>query len=425
MGGDTDVMFVHAAARALACLPWQSLGRRLGLPYRAPGATEAVVGVGLSMAAAMALSALGLVGARRTARTARGTAGGATVSWRSALGWLPVFGPILAASDEIRFAGASPRLSARLATIVILAVSRVLTYRLLDRVLRDGAASTPAPPAPQTRLNLDPPVETDPVGFVVYLDGVGRVVRRTTPTGQAFALALRERLAGWTIVMSMMPNDVTQHPAWRRPATGPLWRRLSRRSRSWLIGRGVWEGVVVLDRRYRDRVMADHTATIITHVQAAGYRAGSGVPVLLVGLSAGAQVALHCASDVARALIAPTDVVCLGGFADGAADLSAVRRVHAVVSWGDPAELAPVGFLPSRWVALGVGPWSRAARSRRVVRYRHDYATHIGHTGYLGDALAPDGRTRRAQSADVVALAARELVDHVERGAHADRTGRP
>ena len=52
-----------------------------------------------------------------------------------------------------------------------------------------------------------------------------------------------------------------------------------------------------------------------------------------------------------------------------------------------------------------------------VVR-RHDFARHIGPQGYLSTtARAPDGRTRLAQAADVVAAAARQIV--------ADRTRVP
>jgi hypothetical protein len=266
-----------------------------------------------------------------------------------------------------------------------------------------------------------------PEGFVVYVDGVGRATPRTTPVGRRFAEAVHRRLPSWTVVMSLMPNDVTQRPAWERPVTGPVWRRLGHHDRGWLVARGVWEGIVALDRRYRRRLVAGHTAAVLDHVLAAGYRPGSGTPLVLVALSAGAQTALHVASDVARALGgAPLDVVTLGGFADGAADLSGVRRVHAAVSWGDPAELAAVPVLPSRWTALHVGGWSRARRARRVVVHRFDYATHVGRTGYLGRAVTVDGRTRLEQSADLVEHAARELTHHAGRGAApASRSGGP
>ena len=258
-----------------------------------------------------------------------------------------------------------------------------------------------------------------PEGFVVYLDGVGRCEGRTTPVGRAFADAVAERLPRWTVVLSLMPNDITQEPAWHRPVTGRLWRRLHRASPTTVLVRGVWEAVVAVDPRYRELLAQEHTRQVVAHLHAAGYQDGSGAPVVLVGLSGGAQTALRVASDAARSLGgAPVDVVTLGAFADGSADLDGVRRVHAVVSWGDPAELLPVLLFPSRWTALGVGAWRRAKLAGTVVVRRHDFARHIGPQGYLSTtARSPDGRTRLAQAADVVASAARQIV--------ADRTRVP
>jgi hypothetical protein len=283
----------------------------------------------------------------------------------------------------------------------------------MDAVLSSGLPASPEPHGPDTTLNVMP-AHADrrpPEGYVVYFDGVGRATRRTTPVGREFAEAIAHRMPSWAIVMSLMPNDVTQRPVWERPLTGDLWRRIMHRSRDWLVARGVWEAIVALDGRYRGRLAADHTSAVLAHLLAAGYRPGSGTPVVMVGLSAGAQTAQRCASDVARALGgAPLDVVTLGGFSDGAADLSAIRRVHAAVSWGDPAESAPVLFLPSRWTAPGLGRWSRARRERRVVVHRHDYVTHVGRTGYLGHATTCDGRLNIERSADLVHRAARELL---------------
>jgi hypothetical protein len=416
-----------------ATVPWQALGRRLGLPFHRPDARTALAVVPATLAAA-AVAAATVQGAARLAAGTPGrprTPAGAGIAL--AVDPFPVLGPYAAAvADTMRAAALAPRgVRGRPwriagATVVLLA-GRQAAWRALDAALSAGAPPPPGPAPADTTLNVLPaarPGVHGPEGFVVYFDGVGRATRRTTPVGRDFAEAVHRRLPTWTVVMSLMPNDVTQRPAWERPVTGPLWRALGHRSRDWLVARGVWEGIVALDGRYRRRLVAGHTSAVRTHLLAAGYRPGSGIPIVLVGLSAGAQTALRVASDVARALGgAPLDVVTLGGFSDGAADLSGVRRVHAAVSWGDPAELAPVPFLPSRWTALHVGAWSRARRRRTVVVHRFNYATHVGRTGYLGRAAAPDGRTRRDQSADLVQRAARELADHAAEAAR--RPGRP
>ncbi len=443
-------LVLPVVVHGLGSVAWQRALRRTGMPFRSPahdparsllalggaaaGGVLASAGAGLALAAVTGVPP-GPAAAPRTGRPPRAPALPALLpTLLPALAPLPVVGPVAGAWAEAslarRWAGAGTEdtllAAARAgAGVAVFGLVHAALTAALDRAL-DTLWPPPArgPLAPAaTRLNVVGPDVADtgdgPEGFVVYLDGVGRYERRTTPVGRGFAGAVAERLPRWVVVLSLMPNDITQEPAWQRPVTGRLWRRLHRASPVTVLVRGVWEAVVALDPRYRDLLAEEHTRQVVAHLQAAGYVPGSGTPVVLVGLSGGAQTALRSASEVARSLGgAPVDVVTLGGFADGSADLGGVRRVHAVVSWGDPAELLPVLLFPSRWTALGVGAWRRAKLAGTVVVRRHDYATHIGPGGYLSaTAHAPDGRTRLAQAADVVAAAARQLL--------ADRTRVP
>lgn len=414
----------------LGAVDWQTVLRRTGMPFRSPGHAPAATALAVSGSVAgglLSTAAAGTVLAALTRLPVADAARAMAPGRAAILVPLPLVGSAVGAWVEAATAwraagaGSGDRTTAALrAAVGVVAFGLVhgllstATERLLDAVVPVPPRPT-APPA-ASRLNLAGPDVGDtgagPDGFVVYLDGVGRCEPRTTPVGRAFAAAVAERLPRWTVVLSLMPNDVTQEPAWSRPVTGPLWRRAHAVSPAWTVARGVWEAVVALDPRYRDRLAEEHTRQVVAHLVAAGYRPGSGVPVVLAGLSGGAQTGLRVASEVARSLGgAPVDVVTFGGFTDGSADLSGVRRVHAVVSWGDPAELLPVMLFPSRWTALGVGAWRRAIREGTVVVRRHDWATHVGAAGYLSpDAQAPDGRTRLAQAADVVAAAARQLL---------------
>lgn len=414
----------------LGTVDWQRVLRRTGMPFRSPAddpartvVAVAVTAVGGLLATVSAGSAMVLISgapADRVGHALRPARFGAIAP-------LPVVGAGVAAWAETASAwrctraGSADGSGSALRTGVALAAAagvHALVSGTVDRLLDHALPpdEEPASDAPAVGLNVVGPdvgdTGTGPDGFVVYLDGVGRCEARTTPVGRAFAAAVAERLPRWSVVLSLMPQDVTQRPASQRPVTGGLWRAMHRSHPSWTLTRGVWEAVVALDPRYRDRLAQEHTRQLVAHLDAAGYRRGSGAPVVLVGLSGGAQTALRAASEAARSLGgAPVDVVTLGAFADGSADLEGVRRVHAVVSWGDPAELLAVLLFPSRWTALGVGQWRRAKRAGTVVVRRHDFATHIGATGYLsGSALAPDGRTRLAQAADVVAAAAHQLL---------------
>ncbi|WP_380167785.1 hypothetical protein [Jannaschia sp. R86511] len=419
----------------LGTVDWQQVLRRTGMPFRSPAVDPSRTALAVAGSVAGGLLATATAGSVLTALTgvpAARTARAVAPATAAGLVPLPLLGPALGAYLEASVAWrcaregspgagrAAVRTAAVRTGVGVAAFGLVhgLVSTAVERLL-DAALPTPPRPAaapPASRLNVVGPDVGDtgagPDGYVVYLDGVGRCERRTTPLGRAMAGAVAERLPRWTVVMSLMPNDVTQEPAWLRPVTGRLWRALHRADPAWTVARGVWEAVVAVDPRYRDRLAEEHTTQVVAHLVAAGYRVGSGVPVVLVGLSGGAQTGLRVASEVARSLGgAPVDVVTFGAFADGSADLGGVRRVHAVVSWGDPAELLPVLLFPSRWTALGVGAWSRAKRAGTVVVRRHDWATHIGRGGYLSaTAHAPDGRTRLAQAADVVAAAARQLL---------------
>ena len=430
-------LLLPVVVHGLGALDWQRTLRRTGMPFRTPaerpGRSTLAVGAaaaGSVLASAVAGAALlAVVGVPRAGADVRAGAlvGAASVP-------LPLVGPVAGAWAEAAVAwrwardGTADRSLAAARTgvgIVLFGLVHAGVTTAVERTLDVVLPPPPRPvgPAPEVGLNLVGPDVGDtgagPDGFVVYLDGVGRCEARTTPVGRGFADAVAERLPRWSVVLSLMPNDVTQEPARARPVTGPLWARLHRADARTVLARGVWEALVALDPRYRGRLAEEHTRQVVAHLTAAGYVTGSGSPVVLVGLSGGAQTALWAASDVARSLGgAPLDVVTFGAFADGSAELDGVRRVHAVVSWGDPAELLPVLLFPSRWTALGVGAWRRAKLASTVVVRRHDFATHIGDGGYLSaSAHAPDGRTRVAQAADVVAAAARQLL--------ADRTGVP
>ncbi|MGJ7440608.1 hypothetical protein [Aquipuribacter sp. MA13-6] len=417
-------------AYGLGSVDWQQVLRRTGMPFRSPAddPARAALAVGGSVAGGLlATATAGTVMAAVTRLPAARAASALAPAAAAAVVPLPLVGIGAGAYVEAATAWRSARAgTADPAQAALRAGVGVVAFGLVHGLISSGVerlldATVPAPPRPPaappaSRLNLVGPdvgdTEDGPDGFVVYLDGVGRCERRTTPVGRRFAAAVAERLPRWTVVLSLMPNDVTQEPAWLRPVTGRLWRSLHRASPGWTVARGVWEAVVALDPRYRDRLAQEHTRQVAAHLLAAGYRSGSGTPVVLVGLSGGAQTGLRVASEVARSLGgAPVDVVTFGSFADGSADLSGVRRVHAVVSWADPAELLPVLLFPSRWTALGVGAWQRARREGTVVVRRHDWATHVGEHGYLSpSAHAPDGRTRLAQAADVVAAAAWQLL---------------
>jgi hypothetical protein len=124
---------------------------------------------------------------------------------------------------------------------------------------------------------------------------------------------------------------------------------------------------------------------------------------VLLSYSGGAQVATGAVDEVHRALGAPVLVIMLGGFHNGANDLSHVEHVYQLTSSKDRIERVGTWIFPQRWRLLRASGWNRAVRAGKVTVLMLDPATHVGPRSYISPtATLPDGRTHLDRTAAVV-----------------------
>jgi hypothetical protein len=231
--------------------------------------------------------------------------------------------------------------------------------------------------------------------YVVYLDGIGKTAPRETRVGRELTARLRDRLPDAVVLAGVLPYAVTNRAMLRRPISGRYWRFLAgHRLRLLLFVNNAMQTFVACDRRYREAYGRGVARTIAAHLGAAGYAPGSGVPVVLLGYSGGAQAACTAAAALSSALgHPPLRLVFIGGFHDGASDLTAVDQVDALVSRADVIERAGVLFFPARWPLMRGSAWNRARRRGAVVEHDLSPARHFGPRCYVSalPGMAEDG----------------------------------
>lgn len=238
-----------------------------------------------------------------------------------------------------------------------------------------------------------------PSAYLVYLDGIGK--RRFTDSrdGGQLVRALLQRAPGLRILGQVQPYS---------PAAVPLADRhgllLSRRrSTPMVLLHNAMQILVAADRRYRPLYNRAVGTQIATQLQRAGYRPGSGIPVLLLGYSGGAQTATGAVAELHRRLDAPVVVLTLGGFHNGANDLSGMRSLHRFTSDEDRIERLGTWIFPQRWPRPRTSAWNQAIRAGKVTVHHLDPATHLGEHNYIHPhTTAPDGHTYLSRTVDAL-----------------------
>lgn len=247
--------------------------------------------------------------------------------------------------------------------------------------------------------------------FVVYLSGVG-VLAGDQLSGRemAWLSALEEDLPECQIVADVFPYAVDNRGLLAR-ATMRLWRILDWTRRQWrwnpihlLINiRNIAQVLVSADPRYGPTFNIGLAQELWRSLQRHGYRRGSGVPVVLIGYSGGAQMALG-AGWFLHALGVPISVLSVGGvFADDPG-LDRVDHLWHVRGSGDHIDhLGTIAF-PGRWPTAPVSPWGRAKRDGRVSVRTIGPMGHDGAKGYFGRrAVDAQGRSHFDLTREAVA----------------------
>ncbi|MGP3910879.1 hypothetical protein [Nonomuraea sp. 10N515B] len=259
--------------------------------------------------------------------------------------------------------------------------------------------------APTTELPQGMPyargAEADrpPDAYLVYLDGIGK--RRFTDTrdGGQLVKALIAKAPELRVLGQVQPYSPLADPLVNRP----VWEWLRRRIGLLLFLHNVMQIFVAADHRYRPLYNRAVGNQIAHHLRLSGYRPDSGIPVVLLSYSGGAQVATGAVEELHTQLRAPLLLILLGGFHNGANDLTHARHLYQLTSDSDWIERVGTWIFPQRWRLLRRSGWNRAARAGKITAHRLDPATHIGRHSYISpEAHLPDGRTYLDRTADTV-----------------------
>ncbi|MFD7436356.1 hypothetical protein [Streptomyces sp. NPDC059861] len=241
--------------------------------------------------------------------------------------------------------------------------------------------------------------DTPPDAYLVYLDGIGKRRVRDSRDGGQLVKALLTGAPELRVLGQVQPYSPLADPL----ADRPVWAWLQRRVGLLLFLHNVMQIFVAADRRYRPLYNRAVGSQIATQLRLAGYESDSGIPVVLLSYSGGAQVATGAVAQLHAQLRSPLLLIMLGGFHNGANDLTHAEHLYRLTSAGDRIERLGTWIFPQRWPLFRASGWNRAARAGKITEYRLDPATHVGPLSYISpSAQSPDGRSHLARTAETV-----------------------
>ncbi|TYB64870.1 hypothetical protein FXF51_20715 [Nonomuraea sp. PA05] len=259
--------------------------------------------------------------------------------------------------------------------------------------------------APGTALPQDMPYargagpDRPPEAYLVYLDGIGKRRFRDTRDGGKLVDALIAGAPELRVLGQVQPYSPLAAPLVDRP----VWEWLRHHVGLLLFLHNVMQIFVAADHRYRPLYNRAVGTQIAEQLRLAGYRPGSGIPVVLLSYSGGAQVAIGAIADLHARRQAPLLLITLGGFHNGANDLTHADHLYRLTSDHDWIERVSTWLFPQRWRLFPGSAWNRARRAGKITECRLDPATHVGRQSYISpEATLPDGRTHLDRTVETV-----------------------
>ncbi|MGH3392177.1 MAG: hypothetical protein ACRDOO_25160 [Actinomadura sp.] len=241
--------------------------------------------------------------------------------------------------------------------------------------------------------------DSPPDAYLVYLDGIGKLRFRDSRDGGRLVKALLARAPELRVLGQVQPYSPLADPL----ADRPVWAWLRRRAGLLLFLHNVMQTFVAADHRYRPLYNRAVGSQIATQLRLAGYQPESGIPVVLLSYSGGAQVATGAVDELHVQLGSPLLLITLGGFHNGANDLTHAQHLHRLTSTSDRVERVGTWIFPQRWRPFRWSGWNRAGRAGKITVHRLDPATHVGQRSYISPkAQLPDGRSHLDRTADTV-----------------------
>ena len=236
-----------------------------------------------------------------------------------------------------------------------------------------------------------------PDAYLVYLDGIGKRRFRDSHDGGRLVKAVIAGAPELRVLAQVLPYSPLADPL----ADRPVWTRLRRHAGLLLFLHNVMQIFVAADSRYRPSYNRAFGTQIATQLRLAGYRPDAAVPVVLLSYSGGAQLATGAVDELHTQLRCTLLLITLGGFHNGANDITHARHLHQLTSANDRIERIGTWIFPQRWRLVRRSGWNRARHAGKVTVHRLDPATHVGPRSYISpEARLPDGRSRLDRTAD-------------------------
>jgi len=243
--------------------------------------------------------------------------------------------------------------------------------------------------------------------YVIYLAGISTLSGEyLIPREKVFIKGLRERLPDSVVIDDVFPYSPSGlHLLAGARFLDRLWRVIQKMK---LDGRGEMVSVLIKIRNvFQVMISADHrygpifnqgAANVIeAALLRAGYRANCGTPIVIIGYSGGAQIAIGAATFLKARFGAPIDVISLGGVMASDPGLRFVRRLHHLIGDGDNIRKSGVILFPERWGIMAHSEWNTAKREGRVTIQKLEGMIHAGARGYFGlpkvDGVSNNERT--------------------------------
>ncbi|MCT7663837.1 hypothetical protein [Shinella kummerowiae] len=280
---------------------------------------------------------------------------------------------------------------------VLLAEGLLARYELMIYALGRRAPAATLPPEMPYARGADP--ARPPDAYLVYLDGIGK--RRFTDTRDGGQL-VKAILAGapeLRVLGQIQPYSPLADPL----AGRPVWDWLRRHIGITLFLHNVMQTFVAADRRYRPLYNQAVGAQIADQLRLAGYDSTSGIPIVLLSYSGGAQVATGAVEELFNQLRAPLWLITLGGFHNGANDLTHALHLYQLTSANDRIERMGTRLFAQRWRLWRTSAWNRALAAGKITVHRLDPATHVGPHSYISPtARLADGRSYLDRTTETV-----------------------
>ncbi|MFC3500208.1 hypothetical protein ACFOOK_04405 [Micromonospora krabiensis] len=280
---------------------------------------------------------------------------------------------------------------------ILLAEALLARYEVLAYTAGWRTPTTELPRGMPYARGADP--ERPPDAYLVYLDGIGKRRFHDTRDGGRLVKAVIAGAPELRVLGQVQPYSPLAEPL----ADRPVWVWLRRRVGLLLFLHNVVQIFVAADRRYRPLYNRAVGSQIAAQLRLAGYRPDSGVPVVLLSYSGGAQVATGAVKELWSQLRSPLWLITLGGFHNGANDVTHAQHLDQLTSASDWIERVGARMFPQRWRLFRRSGWNRADRDGKIAVHRLDPATHVGPLSYVSpEARLPDGRSHLDRTAETV-----------------------